>query len=401
MQLNQETRQALYALRYEDLLIYLTLNTAISNSRHFGGIVAYESVLKKAKTFNRDDLQWALDLMDEHPELRSYWLRALSILDDSSLPLYLERVDELWERLLALPDMTADIAWESLMSYLDADPGNKTEEGDAFFIVNATTLAILQKTRKGNKRRTATNGVTEMVTYTATQLPEDVEIEFLNTEMADLVVAHSSDVDALVSMIHGEGITHPSAIRYRLDGVLPEVADESDAIANELLVRVQSEARALALSCGTSETSRRLGIIESARRNRNQSALELYARFLSGETTSAETMMFMVEDFDAHRQINLLKDVTMDSLSEYSSILDEHIRRGRFGFNLVNAWYNQALRTAVAVAPVSVVEYIKRDEAAVVNELQSREIKEYVKMVEFLVDATADGQTNLLSEGAL
>lgn len=213
MAITSAARAALFELAITDSLLYSALTLTVHSTRDETDVDTLRVLAGTLKTYDRADIEWCLGFMTEHPELRDYWAATIHRLNADDFHLYLDRLDDLWERMTSIPGVTAATAWPVLNGYRGKDPGTKRSHGTAVFMINAALLTSM----KAADFEPSESGLTTHVRYSAFA---GESFDELTPAMIDFAIERAADVDRIVEIILTEHLWQPEALRYRLDGKL-------------------------------------------------------------------------------------------------------------------------------------------------------------------------------------
>lgn len=390
---------------------------ALSACRDDADIYTYRPLLATLKSYDRDDLEWGLVFMQDHPELHEFWGATVSRLNDDQFHLYLDRLDDLWGRTTNLPGVTADTAWAVLSGYRDKDPGTKRSHGTAVFMINAALLTSM----KAINFPPAESGVT---TYTRYSNFAGEDLHELAPRMIDFAIDRAADVDRIVEIILTENLWHPEALRYRLDGKLTPTT-ESEELAYPMITKVCDAAPTKlndyttthvktnkltamdVLAINTSHTNSHIFALTEKTYSNDLESLHAHATLITdyksnGTAFNANTLDLIINDLRAagepvsgidkemlHRVGRMISTTSANSVSR-NAVLSKRSKH----------WteYCAALRTATAIGTKAVQEYIEADPKRTIALAVRHEALTHESLISVLEEVVSHGA---LSDGFL
>jgi hypothetical protein len=416
MAITAETRSALRELETADPLLHKALALTVDSCRDEMDIDTFNRLADNLKTYDRADVEWCLRFMTEHPELRDYWAATIDRLNADEFYRYLDRLDDLWERMTSLPGVTAATTWSVLNGYRAQDPGTKRSHGTAAFMINAALLTSMKTCDFSPEE----SGVTTHTRYSAFV---GESLDELTPAMIAFAIERAADVDRIVEIILTENLWQPEALRYRLDGKLtttteaeelgyPMIAKVCDASPVNLdhyttkyaLTEKLTAERVLAINTDHTN-SLILQLTEKTRSNDleflNAHAALITDYFSATVALDAKTLDTIISDMRklGETDFSIIDKGMLHRVAKITSMISLNSRTNDAVLPKKNKhWveYCEALRTAAAIGPETVQKYIADDAKRTIDLAVRHEAHNHDSLISVIEEAASHGA---LAEG--
>jgi adenosine/AMP kinase len=381
MAIDSAARAALFELAITDSLLHTAMSLTVNSTRDEMDIGAFSALADNLKTYDRADVEWCLRFMNEHPELHDYWAATIHRLNADEFYRYLDRLDDLWERITSLPGVTAATTWSVLNGYRAQDPGTKRSHGTAAFMINAALLTSMKTCDFSPEE----SGVTTHTRYSAFV---GESLDELTTAMIAFAIERAPDVDRIVEIILTENLWQPEALRYRLDRKLtatteaeelayPMIAKACDASPIKLdryttkyAITKSLTAEQIVSLNATHTNSMILKLVELVHSNDLES-LRMHTKLITDYCSAnaafdSNTLDVIINDLRklGKADLSVIDGEMLYRVGKVTSMVSLNSRTNDAALPKKNKhWteYCESLRTAAAIGPENVQKYIADD----------------------------------------